>query len=146
MLLSGTRELKVTRELLVQSCAALGQCQREGTYYLFSQGAQRHHLLARLCTCKTACICLEGWMLFSIRHKELHRLPWLCAMGGFWKMKDGKKEENKGRLGPQQPCGEAQAAGAIYELLCDIPCLYHKERGPALSSLHKHKPAFRSLC
>lgn len=42
-----------------------------------------------------------------------------------------EKEENKGRLGPQQG-GEAQAVGATSELLCDIP-LYHKDRGPALS-------------
>lgn len=31
------------------------------------------------------------------------------------------KEENKGRLGPQQQGGEAQGAGALSELLCDIP-------------------------
>lgn len=37
------------------------------------------------------------------------------------------KEENKGRLGPQQQGGEAQGAGALSELLCDIPRLYHKE-------------------
>lgn len=42
-----------------------------------------------------------------------------------------EKEENKGRLGPQQQCGEAQAAGPTSELLCDIPHLYHKELEPS---------------
>lgn len=146
MLLSGTRELKVTRELLVQSCAALGQCQREGTYYLFSQGAQRHHLLARLCTCKTACICLEGWTLFSIRHKELHRLPWLCAMGGFWKMKDGKKRRTKAGWDPSNRAGRHRQQALYMNCFVTFPASTTRNRGPAPSSLHKHKPAFRGLC
>lgn len=97
-------------------------------YYLISQGTQRHHLPARLCTCRSASACKSTVFCSTQRNSIGYR--WLCAAGVLGRRKM-EKEENKGRLGPQQG-GEAQAVGATSELLCDIP-LYHKDRGPALS-------------
>jgi hypothetical protein len=57
-------------------------------------------------------------------------------MGGFWEMKDGKRGEQR-QAGTPATVREAQAAGAIYELLCDIARLYHKELGPS-SLLSSH--------
>lgn len=123
-------ELKLTRELLVQSCAALGQCQREGTY-LFSQGAQRHHLLARLCTCKTACICREGRTLFSSRHKELHRLPVALCNGGFLGDERWKKRRTKAGWAPSNSAGRHREQGLCLNCFVKFPRLYHKELGPS---------------
>lgn len=122
--------------LLLQSCAtAAGQCQREGLLFDFPgyskapSACQALHL--QVCLCPQE----HGFLLHT---KELHRLPVLCAAGVLGRRKM-EKEENKGRLGPQQEGGEAQAVGATSELLCDIPRLYHKELGPSSLSLHEHK-------
>lgn len=118
---------------LLQSCAtaAAVQCQREGLLFEFPgyskapSACQALHL--QVCLCPQE----HGFLLHT---KELHRLPVLCAAGVLGRRKM-EKEENKGRLGPQQEGGEAQAVGATSELLCDIPRLYHKELGPSSLSL-----------